>query len=176
MFEFSGIICRHILAVFRVTNVLTLPSHYILKRWTRNAKSGVLLDEHALGLPNDSHDSSAARYDSLRREVTKYVEEGAESERVYNVAMDALHEVLNKVAAAKKHGPGVVQSTPVKCSEQVLSCTMDQDKKIEELTAELEIASQRCEAYQAKLLAILKDMEEQKLKIELISVYPLNFW
>lgn len=124
MFEFSGIICRHILAVFRVTNVLTLPSHYILKRWTRNAKSGVLLDAHALGLPKDSHDSSAARYDNLRREVTKYVEEGAESERVYNVAMDALHEALNKVAAAKKHGPGVVQSTPVKCSEQVLSCTM----------------------------------------------------
>ncbi|KAL0436342.1 UNVERIFIED_CONTAM: protein FAR1-RELATED SEQUENCE 5 [Sesamum radiatum] len=35
MFEFSGLLCRHVLAVFRVTNVLTLPSHYILKRWTR---------------------------------------------------------------------------------------------------------------------------------------------
>ncbi|XP_062029918.1 protein FAR1-RELATED SEQUENCE 5-like [Rosa rugosa] len=165
MFEFSGIICRHILAVFRVTNVLTLPSHYILKRWTRNAKSGVLLDEHALGLPNDSQDSSAARYDNLRREAIKYVEEGAESECVYNVAMDALREAANTVAAAKKHGPGVVQHTPKNCSQQLLSCTVDQDKKVEELAAELEIAIQRCEAYQAKLLTILKDMEEQKLKI-----------
>ncbi|KAM5574034.1 protein FAR1-RELATED SEQUENCE 5-like [Rosa sericea] len=165
MFEFSGIICRHILAVFRVTNVLTLPSHYILKRWTRNAKSGVLLDEHALGLPNDSQDSSAARYDNLRREAIKYVEEGAESECVYNVAVDALREAANKVAAAKKHGPGVVQHTPKNCSQQLLSCTVDQDKKIEELAAELEIAIQRCEAYQVKLLTILKDMEEQKLKI-----------
>lgn len=165
MFEFSGIICRHILAVFKVTNVLTLPSHYILKRWTRNAKSGVLLDEHALGLPNDSQDSSAARYDNLQREAIKYVEEGAESESVYNVAMDALREAANKVAAAKKHGPGVVHNTPMNCSQQLLSCTMDQDKKIEVLTSGLEIASQQCEAYQAKLLAVLKDMEEQKLKI-----------
>lgn len=42
---------------------------------------------------------------------------------------------------------------------------MNQDKKIQELTAELENASQRCEAYRANLLAVLKDMEEQKLKI-----------
>lgn len=124
MFEFSGIICRHILAVFKVTNVLTLPSHFILKRWTRNAKSGVLLDEHALGLPNDSQDSSAARYDNLQREAIKYVEEGAESESVYNAAMDALREAANNVAAAKKHGPGVVHNTPMNCSQQLLSCTM----------------------------------------------------
>ncbi|RVW51228.1 Protein FAR1-related sequence 9 [Vitis vinifera] len=41
----------------------------------------------------------------------------------------------------------------------------EQDKRIEELTAELENASQRCEAYRASLLAVLKDMEEEKLKI-----------
>lgn len=40
-----------------------------------------------------------------------------------------------------------------------------QDKKIEELTADLENASQRCEAYQATLLSVLKDMEEAKLRI-----------
>ncbi|WKA06875.1 hypothetical protein VitviT2T_024755 [Vitis vinifera] len=41
----------------------------------------------------------------------------------------------------------------------------EQDKRIEELTAELENASQRSEAYRASLLAVLKDMEEEKLKI-----------
>lgn len=51
MFELSGIICWHILAIFRVANVLTLPSHYLLKLWTRNAESGVTLDEHTLELP-----------------------------------------------------------------------------------------------------------------------------
>ncbi|KAJ7967017.1 Protein FAR1-RELATED SEQUENCE like [Quillaja saponaria] len=161
MFEFSGIICRHILAVFRVTNVLTLTSNYILKRWTRNAKSGVSLDVHILGLSNYPQESSAARYDNLRREAIRYVEEGAASRPTYNVAMNALQEASEKVAAAK-NGPGVVQNT---LDNGIPPCSMDQYKKIHELTAELESASRRCEAYRANLLAVLKGMEEQKLKI-----------
>ncbi|KAL0459053.1 UNVERIFIED_CONTAM: protein FAR1-RELATED SEQUENCE 3 [Sesamum latifolium] len=47
MFEYSGILCRHVLTVFTVTNVLTLPWHYILKRWTINAKSAVTSQEHS---------------------------------------------------------------------------------------------------------------------------------
>ncbi|KAF5185974.1 Far1-related sequence, partial [Thalictrum thalictroides] len=41
----------------------------------------------------------------------------------------------------------------------------DKDKKILELMAELEGANQRCEVYRTNLLAVLKDMEEQKLKL-----------
>ncbi|KAJ6931859.1 protein FAR1-RELATED SEQUENCE 5-like [Populus alba x Populus x berolinensis] len=165
MFEFSGIICRHILAVFRVKNVLTLPSNYILKRWTRNAKSGVVLDEHTLGLPCNTQESLAARSENLRLEAIKYVEEGAESEHIYNVAMDALHEAIRKVAAAKRCGSALVQTTVVNGSQQLQSCSLDEDEKIQELTAELEQASQRCEAYRTKLLCVMKDMEEWKLRI-----------
>lgn len=165
MFEFSGIICRHILAVFRVKNVLTLPSNYILKRWTRNAKSGVVLDEHTLGLPCNTQESLAARSENLRLEAIKYVEEGAESEHIYNVAMDALHEAIRKVAAAKRCGSALVQTTVVDGSQQLQSCSLDEDEKIQELTAELEQASQRCEAYRTKLLCVMKDMEEWKLRI-----------
>lgn len=124
MFEFSGIICRHILAVFRVTNVLTLPPHYILKRWTRNAKSGFLLDGHALGLPSNSQDSSAARYENLRREAIKFVEEGAESMRIYNVAVHALHEAAKKVANAKRHGLGVSRDTSNNGNQRLQSCSL----------------------------------------------------
>ncbi|XP_010270590.1 PREDICTED: protein FAR1-RELATED SEQUENCE 5-like [Nelumbo nucifera] len=179
MFEFSGIICRHILAVFRATNVLTLPSHYVLKRWTRNAKSGVVLDERALDMPSNSRESATVRYNNLRQEAIKYVEEGAKSIHIYNVAMEALQEASKKVAAAKKHGPGVTQlGTMVNggnremrtgegnCMGQPQSYSLDEkDKKIMELTSELDNANQRCEVYRANLLAILKDMEEQKLKL-----------
>lgn len=165
MFEFTGITCRHILAVFRVTNVLTLPSHYILQRWTRNAKSGIVLDEQALGLPSNSHDSSAARYKNLSREAIRYVEDGAESVITYNVAMDSLHEAAKKVAAVKKNVPGIVHNTAYGGTQQHQSYSSDQDKKIEELSVELEDASKQCEAYRGKLLGVLKDMEERKLKI-----------
>lgn len=39
--EYSGILCRHMLTVFTVTNVFKLPSHYIVSRWTRNANVGL---------------------------------------------------------------------------------------------------------------------------------------
>lgn len=121
MFESSGIICRHILAVFRVTNVLTLPSHYILKRWTRNAKSGVVLDDHFLGLPITFQESFAARHDNLCREAIKYVKEGTESVHVYNIAIDALHEASRKVAAAKNHGPVPAHGNLVSGGQQLQS-------------------------------------------------------
>ncbi|KAM7518054.1 hypothetical protein LguiB_017016 [Lonicera macranthoides] len=175
MFEFSGILCRHILAVFRVTNVLTLPSHYILKRWTRNAKSGVVLDDQILGLPANYQESSTARYENLRCKAISFVEEGAESVYVYNVAMDALRDASKKVESAKQQN--ITKRTLVDGDDDqekvntsgnrigLQSCLVDEDRKILELSAELESASQRCEAYRAKLLAVLRDMEEQKLKI-----------
>ncbi|XP_043724136.1 protein FAR1-RELATED SEQUENCE 3-like [Telopea speciosissima] len=107
MFEFSGILCRHVLTVFTVTNVLTLPSHYILKRWTRNAKSGVGSDERSGDL--QGQETMTARYNNLCREAIKYAEEGAIAMETYNVAMGALREGGKKIAAGKKN---VARVTP----------------------------------------------------------------
>lgn len=109
MFEYSGIICRHILAVFRAKNVLMLPSNYILKRWTRNAKSGTDMDERISENPNNSRESLNVCYNNLRQEAIKYVEKSAKSIHIYHVAMDALREASKKVAAVKNQGSGAVQ-------------------------------------------------------------------
>jgi hypothetical protein len=101
MFEYSGILCRHVLTVFTVTNVLTLPSHYILSRWTRNAKSGVGLDEHGGEL--HGQESLTLRYNNLCREAIKYAEGGSIAVETYNVAMGALKEGVKKVALMKKN-------------------------------------------------------------------------
>lgn len=99
MFEYSGVLCRHILTVFTVTNVLTLPSHYILKRWTRNAKSSFASEERA---EVNVQDSLAVRYNNLCREAIKYAEEAAIAPETYTAAMSALKEGGRKVAALKK--------------------------------------------------------------------------
>ncbi|XP_039000496.1 protein FAR1-RELATED SEQUENCE 5-like [Hibiscus syriacus] len=159
MFEFSGIICKHVLAVFRVTNVLTLPSHYILKRWTRNAKSGITVDGCSVEITSNSLESYAARYDNLCHEAIKFVEEGTVSMHACNAAFDAIHEAARKVACA------VTKRLPSNSGQQNQSGSKDQEKKIEELNTEVEQASRLCEGYRAKLMAVLKDMEEQKLKL-----------
>ncbi|XP_022763840.1 protein FAR1-RELATED SEQUENCE 9-like [Durio zibethinus] len=177
MFENSGIICRHILAVFRAKNVLTLPSQYVLKRWTRNAKTGVVLEDRASELPNNSGGSLSVRYNNLRQEAIKYIEEGAKSIHVYNVAMDALQEAEKKVAAAKRKSPtatadgalgnGGNKDLHAAGDTQTVACQSadEKEKRIRELTTELESINQRCEVYRANLLAVLRDMEEQKLKL-----------
>ncbi|KAF3962060.1 hypothetical protein CMV_013392 [Castanea mollissima] len=142
-----------------------------------NAKSGAVLDEHAAELPNSSRESLTVRYNNLRQEAIKYVEEGAKSIHIYNVAMDALKEATKKVAVVKNRGPGPTQgATLVNGGGQELHATQENQtatyqsvdekkKKISELTAELENTNQRCEVYRSNLLAVLKDMEEQKLKL-----------
>lgn len=153
MFEYSGIICRHILAVFRAKNVLTLPSQYILKRWTINAKSGVVSDEHASELQNSSQDSLTMRYNNLRQEAIKYVEEGAKSIHIYNVAMDALKEASKKVAAVKNHGPGATQGgTLVNGGGQELHATQENQMGTYQSTVSFSSPTQNAYLFQGTAL------------------------
>ncbi|XP_014505327.1 protein FAR1-RELATED SEQUENCE 3 [Vigna radiata var. radiata] len=100
MFEYSGILCRHVLTVFTVTNVLTLPSHYILKRWTRNAKvsAGSVEDAGELHV----HESLASRYSNLCWEAIKYAEEGAMTVETHDTAIGALRESAKKISFMKR--------------------------------------------------------------------------
>ena len=43
-FETFGIICCHALKVLFMLDILTLPEQYILKRWTKEGRSGVIHD------------------------------------------------------------------------------------------------------------------------------------
>lgn len=107
MLEYSGILCRHVLTVFTVTNVLTLPSHYILKRWTKNAKSWVGLDEqHA---DPQCIETLTTRFNKLCQEAFKLAEEGAVAPETYNAAISALREAGKKIVSVKKN---VAKITP----------------------------------------------------------------
>lgn len=101
-FEFSGILCCHILAVFRVANVFTIPSHYILKRWTKNAKSGGDSDKYVIDAQATHHQVMFLRYNILCREALRCVENTTLSLDVFNAAMDALQEAARNTAAAKE--------------------------------------------------------------------------
>ncbi|KAM3247360.1 protein FAR1-RELATED SEQUENCE 9-like [Capsicum annuum] len=43
-FEFMGILCRHVLMIFIKKQILSLPVHYLLDRWTRNATKEKAID------------------------------------------------------------------------------------------------------------------------------------
>uniref|UniRef100_A0A2P2IVI3 Protein FAR1-RELATED SEQUENCE n=1 Tax=Rhizophora mucronata TaxID=61149 RepID=A0A2P2IVI3_RHIMU len=186
MFEFSGLLCRHVLAVFRVTNVLTLPSHYISKRWTRNAKSSVILEEHSTNVYTNYLESHTVRYNTLRYEAFKFADEGSKSLDTYNVAISALQEAAKRVALAIKNegrttimngrnrGELASNGNRANCatgnhlrSSGASFSEDDMDERIQELTKELEYANRKCDAYRANLLSVLKDIENHKLELSI---------
>lgn len=107
MFEFEGILCRHVIAVFKATNIFLLPQHYILKRWTKNAKEEAKFD----ALPSvEIHDNSRKgkkQYNLLYQEAIKCAEEGMASDHSFNVALNALREARIKIVSAKKNAINV---------------------------------------------------------------------
>lgn len=119
MFEFSGILCRHILKVFTISSIRILPSHYILDRWTRNAKSRVVLNERGTAMRANFRESVTLRYNNLCKQAIKCVEEGATSGESYDVALHALRAAWEKVVASKERLARVAQPiTPVSCSSR----------------------------------------------------------
>ncbi|KAJ0960080.1 hypothetical protein J5N97_000139 [Dioscorea zingiberensis] len=63
-FEYSGILCRHVLSLLWVLEINFLPEQYILKRWTRKAKSSSSLDER-VEVRNYCQESPLLRYNDL---------------------------------------------------------------------------------------------------------------
>ncbi|KAL6582202.1 hypothetical protein OROMI_006216 [Orobanche minor] len=129
MFEYAGVLCRHILTVFTVTNVYMVPSHYILKRWMANARAGLLDDQHKYV---QTMESLTVRFNNLCQEALLFAEEGAIATETYNTAIDVLQDGARRIALVKKtvakvkppsdQDSGSVQSI---CSRKVTLPTLD---------------------------------------------------
>lgn len=77
MFEFEGILCRHVIAVFKVTNIFMLPQHYILKPWTKDAKDEAVMDVMlSVELQGSFPRGKNSYFDVLYWEAVKCAEEG----------------------------------------------------------------------------------------------------
>ncbi|XP_021297802.1 protein FAR1-RELATED SEQUENCE 5-like [Herrania umbratica] len=104
MFEFEGILCRHVIAVVKATNIFLLPQHYILKRWTRNAKDEAMLDAMpSVEMNGNSREGKNSQYNLLYQEAVKCAEEGMASDHSFKFALNALREARIKIITAKKN-------------------------------------------------------------------------
>ncbi|XP_057971370.1 protein FAR-RED IMPAIRED RESPONSE 1-like isoform X1 [Malania oleifera] len=90
-FEYNGFLCRHAMIVLQMSGVHNIPSQYILKRWTKDAKN-----REATGQSLDVLESRVQRYNNLCRRAFKLGDEGSLSQESYNIAYNALEEALRK--------------------------------------------------------------------------------
>ncbi|XP_039142923.1 protein FAR1-RELATED SEQUENCE 5-like [Dioscorea cayenensis subsp. rotundata] len=102
-FEFSGILCRHVLALLWASDVNFIPEQYILKRWTRKAKSSPSLDERAVEMRSYCQDSPLLRYNDLFRDAIKCAEKGAVSAETFKVAKDMLQKAFADLVSLQEN-------------------------------------------------------------------------
>ncbi|XP_010269017.1 PREDICTED: protein FAR1-RELATED SEQUENCE 12-like [Nelumbo nucifera] len=100
-FEFSGIICSHSLYVLLERQVKQLPSQYILKRWTRNAKDGAVTDYRGCTIELEPNVRFSMMFRELQRVSRETSARAAEDKRsflflldVYKHARQRIEEIL----------------------------------------------------------------------------------
>lgn len=100
MFEYKGFLCRHAMIVLQMCGLSSIPSQYILKRWTKDAKNRQPLVDGTERIL-----TRAQRYNDLCRRAIALGEEGSVSDESYNIAYRALVEGLkNCVDVNNKNG------------------------------------------------------------------------
>ncbi|XP_050217225.1 protein FAR-RED IMPAIRED RESPONSE 1 isoform X2 [Mercurialis annua] len=89
LFEYKGYLCRHALIVLQICGLSSIPSHYIMKRWTKDIKSRQPMAEGTERVL-----SRVQRYNVLCKLAIEMSEEGSSCEASYNIAFRTLVEVL----------------------------------------------------------------------------------
>lgn len=85
-FSFHGVLCRHVLSVFKFQQIYEIPSHYILDRWRKDFKR-----LHASRFSNDTLASVVSeRYDYLSMRFLQLVDIGFISEDRYQLSLKLL--------------------------------------------------------------------------------------
>jgi zinc finger SWIM domain-containing protein 3 len=66
-FARTGVLCSHVLKVLDLMNIKLLPNHYVLKRWTREAKYGTIQDNKGKSIIEDPKLDAMLRYKCLSK-------------------------------------------------------------------------------------------------------------
>ncbi|KAL8171327.1 hypothetical protein V2J09_023131 [Rumex salicifolius] len=105
-FEFSGLLCSHILKVFSYRGIKEVPIRYILKRWTRNAKRGSTKGtSDSLNVDEDPKSAVGRRYRDLCRLSTRLIIRAAEVEDGYTLVKEGLLNLFRELDLASTERP-----------------------------------------------------------------------
>ncbi|KAK8588581.1 hypothetical protein V6N12_023010 [Hibiscus sabdariffa] len=106
LFECRGFLCRHAMIVLQMCGRTSIPPRYILKRWTKDAKSGQSTAEGT-----ERVQTRVQRYNDLCKQAIELSEQGSLSEESYNIAFRVLVEALKNCVNVNNSCISAVEST-----------------------------------------------------------------
>ncbi|KAG7986751.1 hypothetical protein I3843_03G097700 [Carya illinoinensis] len=113
-FEYVGFPCSHALKVLDHQNIKIIPSRYILKRWTKDGRSGIVKDCDNFTIEDNPKLVVASRYRSLCHRMLKLSARASESEGAFQFAarqLDELMEGVEKILTLRPEDAQVITSS-----------------------------------------------------------------
>ncbi|KAK3227305.1 hypothetical protein Dsin_007167 [Dipteronia sinensis] len=104
-FEYRGFLCKHAILVLQMSGFSDIPLHYIMKRWTKDAKIGQTVTETSGRLPY-----RVQRFNDICKRAIRLGEEGSLSQEAYHIALQALEEALKHCMGMNNSVRGVLEA------------------------------------------------------------------
>lgn len=104
-FEYRGFLCKHAILVLQMSGFSEIPSRYILKRWTRDAKMSQTVSEIS-----SRHQYRVQRFNDICKRAIRLGEEGSLTREVYDLAFQALEEALKQCVGLNNSVKGTLEA------------------------------------------------------------------
>ncbi|KAL3646193.1 Protein FAR-RED ELONGATED HYPOCOTYL 3 [Castilleja foliolosa] len=117
LFEFKGFLCRHAMIVLQISGISSIPSQYILKRWTKEAKS-----RYFVGEGSEQVQSRLQRYNDLCHRAIKLGEEGSLSQESYSLSLRALDDAFDNCLNTNYSNKNLLESAAGPSASPGLLC------------------------------------------------------
>uniref|UniRef100_A0ACD5TMF3 Uncharacterized protein n=1 Tax=Avena sativa TaxID=4498 RepID=A0ACD5TMF3_AVESA len=148
IFNRVGILCAHGLKVLNLMNMKTLPTIYVLKRWTRDAQKGIILDRQGRNMVADPKLEAMLRYKNLSHKFLTLAKKIANSEECCLLLEDALDyigpKLEDKLNASSKEPSKESSKEPSKNQENI-------DPNVQQTTDFLNTARLKKKEVQSKI-------------------------
>ncbi|ONI25239.1 hypothetical protein PRUPE_2G291000 [Prunus persica] len=96
-FDSVGFLCSHALKVLDHMNIKVVPSKYILKRWTKNARLGSARENDVSSIRDNPKLVVASRYKNMCGRIIMLSAKASASEEAFQFAVGQLDEVMEGV-------------------------------------------------------------------------------
>ena len=93
MFNRTGVLCAHGIKVLDLMNIKTLSAHYVLKRWTREARNESIQDRQGRNVVENPKMEAELRYKDLSHKFHKMAQKAANSPQCCILLDNALDSV-----------------------------------------------------------------------------------
>ena len=165
-FEFTGILCQHILQIYIKFNVMEIPPQYILKRWTKDAKNGDVFYDKRGKTVVDCNENLSIRYIHFYQMIHPLAKRAIQSPQMYALAVKYFKLMEDEMDA---YEPSMTQNVDTVRINLQIHTQHEADNEVNGLIPSIDIS---CDPLTSKSKGRITMARRLKLGIEIVKKHP----